>query len=156
VSLAVVEPWVEEPLRAFVADTRVVLALVLHPSGQVLGHHGFARAIDVMSACALAAAINASAGELGRQLEGRPFTALYHAGRRRQVFLAQAATPRGVYLLLAVFDAESSLGIVQLYVEEFRSRLAAAAPAPVAQAPALASNFEGDLNRNLAVLFGRA
>jgi hypothetical protein len=73
VSVAVVEGWVEGPLKQFVDDARVLLALLLHPSGQVLGQHGFTRAVDVMSACALAAGIFASGGELGRMLEDRPF-----------------------------------------------------------------------------------
>jgi hypothetical protein len=153
---AVVEAWVEEPLKRFVDDARVRLALLLHPSGQVLAQHGFTRAVDVMSACALAAAIHASSGELGRQLEGKPFDGLHHGGKARQIFLAEAQTPRGPYIFLTVFDAESSLGLVQLYFGEFRQRLAAAAPPKEADRKVLAENFEHDLNRNLASLFGRA
>jgi len=155
--IAAVESWVEEPLRRFVEDARVVLALLLYPSGQVMAQHGFARAVDVMSACALAAAINASAGELGRQLDGRPFTGLHHAGSERQMFLAQVPTPRAPFVFLTVFDRESSLGLVRLYFEELVAALAAAAPPVVERTePVLATNFERDLNRNLAVLFGRA
>ncbi|HVE78800.1 MAG TPA: hypothetical protein VNA89_08060 [Gemmatimonadaceae bacterium] len=155
---AVVEAWVEEPLKRFVDDARVRLALLLHPSGQVMAQYGFTRAIDVMSACALAAAIHASAAELGKQLEGRPFSGLHHAGRERQIFLAEARTARGAFVFLTVFDQASSLGLVNLYFAEFRQHLADAAPEPDATeaAPALAANFERDLNRNLAVLFGRA
>ena len=45
---------------------------------------------------------------------------------------------------------------MQLYFRELSASLAAAAPAPVEQQPVLETNFEGELNRNLAVLFGRA
>lgn len=155
--IAAVESWVEAPMRAFVEEARVALALLLYPSGQVMAQHGFARAMDVMSACALAAAIHASSGELGKQLDGKPFTGLHHAGQDRQIFLAQAPTPRGPLVFLTVFDRESSLGLVRLYFEEFVAALAEAAPAePVRQEPVLATNFEGELNRNLAALFGRA
>ena len=154
-TIAVVETWVEEPLRRFVGDARVRLALLLHPSGQVLAQSGFTRAIDVMSACALAAAIHASAGELGKQLDGKPFHVMHHAGRLRQIFIAPAHTPRGLYIFLTVFDQESSLGLVQLYFGEFAARLADAAPAPEPTPVVLAENFERDLNRNLATLFGR-
>jgi hypothetical protein len=155
--MMVVESWIEGPLRQFVSDAGAELALLLHPSGQVLAQHGFARAVDVMSACALAAGIHASAGELGRQLDGRPFRGLHHVGRTRQIFLAEALSPRGTYIFLTVFGPESSLGLVRLYFDELVKGLAAAAPADVpSQAPALAENFERDLNRNLAVLFGRA
>jgi hypothetical protein len=155
-TFAVVENWVEPPLRRFVDDARVLIALVLHPSGQVLAQSGFTRAVDVMSACALAAAIHASAGELGKMLEGRAFGGLHHAGRERQIFLAPVLTPRSTFLVLAVFDRESSLGLVQLYFNELSSGIAAAAPLPVEQAPVLANDFERELNRNLAALFGRA
>ena len=154
-TIAVVETWIEEPLKRFVGDARVRLALLLHTSGQVVAQSGFTRAIDVMSACALAAAIHASAGELGKQLEGKPFHVLHHAGKSRQIVIAPAQTKRGLYIFLTVFDQESSLGLVQLYFEEFAKRLADAAPAAEPTPVVLAENFERDLNRNLASLFGR-
>ncbi len=155
--ISAVEDWVEAPMRRFVEDAGVVLALLLLPSGQVMAQHGFGRAVDVMSACALAAAINASAGELGRQLEGRPFVGLHHAGTERQLYLAEVKTPRGAFVFLTVFDGESSLGLVRLYTEEFSRALAAAAPKEQApREPVLAGNFETELNHNLAALFGRA
>lgn len=152
----VAEAWVEAPLQQFVDDARVQFALVLHPSGQVLGQFGFTRAVDVMAACALGAAIHASAGELGRELDGHPFRELYHAGRDRQVFIGEAPTERGALVLLTAFDAESSLGLVQVYFRELREALRHAAPPMVETGPALDGNFEQDLNRSLAVLFGRA
>ena len=156
-AMTVVESWIEVPLRRFVGEAGAELALLLHPSGQVLAQHGFARAVDVMTACALAAGIHASAGELGRQLDGRPFRGLHHVGRTRQIFLAEASSPRGTYIFLTVFGAESSLGLVRLYFDELVAELIAAAPAELPpSAPALAEHFERDLNRNLAVLFGRA
>jgi Roadblock/LC7 domain len=156
-SMTVVEAWIEAPLRQYVSDAGVELALLLHPSGQVLAQHGFARAVDVMSACALAAGIHASAGELGKLLDGRPFRGLHHVGRERQIFLAEAVWPRGTCIFLTVFGSESSLGLVRLYFDELVAALVAAAPKDVVPTtPALAEHFERDLNRNLAVLFGRA
>jgi hypothetical protein len=155
--VTVVESWIEAPLRQFVADSEVELALLLHPSGQVLAQHGFARALDVMSACALAAAIHASAGELGRMLDGRPFRGLHHAGATRQIFLGEVLSPRGAYVFLTVFGSESSLGLVRLYFDELVGALNAAASVELPpSSPALAEHFERDLDRNLAVLFGRA
>ena len=153
----VVESWIEEPLRQFVDDAQVDIALLLHPSGQVLAQHGFARAVDVMSACALAAGIHATSSELGRMLDGRAFRGLHHSGATRQMFLAEAQSPRGAYIFLTVFGPESSLGLVRLYFDELVAGLIAAAPTERAPAaPALAEQFERELNRNLAVLFGRA
>jgi hypothetical protein len=154
--LSSVEPWVDEPMSRFVKDAGVRLALLLLPSGQVLAQFGFTRAMDVMTACALAAAIHASSAELGKMLDGRPFSGL-HAGKSPQFYLAEAQTARGPYIFLTVFDEGSSLGLVRLYCEELKANLAAAAPPPAAMLePVLDSNFEGELNKNLAALFGRA
>lgn len=151
----VCETWVEVPLRQFVHDARVRFALLLHPSGAVLGQHGFTRAMDVMAACALAAAIRASSAQLGRDVNGVPFTELYHAGRHKQIFLSEASTPRGPCILLTAFDGESSLGLVQLYFRDFCRSLASAAPPPESGTK-LPADFEAELNRNLAALFGPA
>ena len=155
-NIAAVEAWVEAPLRRFVDDARARLALLLHPSGQVLAQAGFTRQVDVMTACALAAASNATAGELGRQIDGRPFRGLHYAGPDKQLFMAPVETARGSYVCLTVFDSASSLGLVRMYFDELHRELAAAAPpVELRRAPALAVDFEADLNRNLAALFGR-
>ena len=155
--MSVVESWIEVPLRQFVDDTEVELALLLHPSGQVMAQHGFARAVDVMGACALAAGIHATSTELGRLVDDQPFRGLHHVGVHRQIFIAEARSPRGAYIFLTVFGPESSLGLVRLYFDELAAALAAASPTDVTHAPpALAEHFERDLNRSLASLFGRA
>ncbi|MEP6618421.1 MAG: hypothetical protein ABJE47_03865 [bacterium] len=154
---SVVESWIEAPLKRFVEDAEVDLALLLHPSGQVMAQHGFARSMDVMSACALAAGIYATSAELGRMLDGAPFRGLHQVGTERQIFVAEAHSPRGAYIFVTVFGSESSLGLVRLYFDELVTGLSQAAPPEgPAPAPALAEHFERDLNRNLAVLFGRA
>jgi predicted regulator of Ras-like GTPase activity (Roadblock/LC7/MglB family) len=112
--------------------------------------------MDVMSACALSAAIHASAGELGKQLDGQPFRGLHHAGREKQIFLSSTDTPHGTVLLLTVFDQETSLGLVQLYFGELIDRLRATVPGLEPQEVLLPENFERDLNKSLAVLFGRS
>jgi hypothetical protein len=155
-NIAAVEAWVEAPLKRFVDDARARLALLLHPSGQVVAQAGFTRAVDVMTACALAAAVHATAGELGRQVDGRAFRGLHHAGAEKQMFIAPAETARGAYICLTVFNAESSLGLVRMYFEELCTDLAAAAPPlPSIRQPTIAADFELDLHRNLAALFGR-
>jgi predicted regulator of Ras-like GTPase activity (Roadblock/LC7/MglB family) len=147
--------WAEAPLRRFVDDARLQLAILLHSSGQVLAQVGFQHSLDVQTACALSAAINASAEHLGTMVDGTPFRGLHYAGTGRQIYLGQVRAAGGALLVLAVFDSESSLGIVQLYLKELQAQVAATAPAPEAASHALAEDFEGELNRNLAQLFGR-
>lgn len=148
--------WADAPIKRYVDDARVQLAVLMHPSGQVLAQHGFARRLDVQTACALSAAINATADRLGTMIDGAPFRGLHYTGAERQLHLAQLHAGDHLLLLLSVFDRESSLGIVQLYLDELRSALDASIPADDAEAPpALAEDFERDLNSNLAALFGR-
>lgn len=152
----VAEAWVEAPLHAFVRDARARFAVVLRPDGQVVGQYGFTRSLDVMAACALAAAIHGSASALGRELGGAPFRHLYHAGAARQVFLGEARTGADVVLVLCVFDADSSFGLVRMYFEAFRTAVLGAAQRPVSAVPRLGADLERDLDRSLAILFGRA
>ena len=153
--LQVAADWVEAPLKALVDDARVEVAVLMHPSGQVLGQFGFTRSVDVVTACALGAAIHASSSELGRQLDGKPFVGMHYAGQAKQIFLAPVPTADGLLLLLAVFDEESSLGLVQLYFKEFSAAIVTVAPPFKSAEAALATDFEGELNKNLAAMFGR-
>lgn len=153
---SIVVGWADAPLKHFVDDARVELAVLMHPSGQVVAQHGFQNRLDVQTACALSAAINATSDQLGMMIDGAPFRGLHYAGRARHLHLAQVPLADGMLVLLSVFDEESSLGIVQLYLDELRAALAAVAPPVDAAAPpALAEDFERDLNTNLAALFGR-
>ena len=147
--------WADAPIKRYVDDARLQLSVLMHPSGQVLAQHGFQRRLDVQTACALSAAINATAVQLGLLIDGAPFTDLHYAGTARQLYLAQIPITTGTLILLSVFDDESSLGIVQLYLDELRATLAASAPVEQEGPPALAEDFERDLNTNLAALFGR-
>jgi hypothetical protein len=147
------EEWLSLPLRRFVDDSGVQLAVVMRPTGQVVGQHGFTRAVDVMSACSLGAAIHASSEELGRLVNGRPFADLYHAGHARQIFLGRCESPRGRFLLLAIFDRTSSIGLVQLFFEEFRSAVASAVEKTPPATAVFGEDFDLALARSLDALF---
>jgi hypothetical protein len=150
-----VEPWALEPLKRFVAESGARLALLTTGAGQVIAQHGFTRAVDVMSAAALGAAIAASTAEIVRMLAEPAFRTLSHQGREQGIFLGRFATPRGPMLALAVYGSESSVGLVQLFFEELVRDVVAACPAPAPPRPVLAADFERDLDDSLAALFGR-
>ncbi|HEX6315115.1 MAG TPA: hypothetical protein VFZ73_09665 [Gemmatimonadaceae bacterium] len=150
-----VAPWLDAPLADFVRQARVGLAVALEPSGRVLAQHGFTRSLDVMAVCSLVAAIHASGSELGRQANGAPFGPLHHSGEGRQVFLAPAAAGSGTVLVLAVFDQRTSLGIVRHFFGTFAQALQRVSDDELTTHP-MTGDFERDLGRNLAMLFGRA
>lgn len=150
-----VAPWLDEPLTDFMRQARVGVAVALDPSGRVLAQHGFTRSLDVMSVCSLVAAIHASGSELGRQANGAPFGPLHHAGKGRQLFLAPAPAGSGTVLVLAVFDDRTSLGVVRHFFGEFVQALTHVTDRDLETA-SITGDFEKDLGRNLAMLFGRA
>ena len=149
---AVSAPWLDAPLRRFVQDSRVQRAIVLHTDGKVLGQFGFASAAEVMTACALAAAINASGRELGRQLGGKPFLGLHQGGRSQGVFMGSCAADGSECLLLAAFDRDSTLGLVRLYFAEFRDAVGGTRGAVKEEKSG--RDLETDLNSSLDALFG--
>ena len=57
--------------------------------------------------------------------------------------------------MLTVFGKESSIGLVQLFFDEFIAGLRQAAPVSEARKPVLAADFEDQLNSSLATLFRR-
>jgi len=151
----VVESWTEAPLMQFVTQAAARLVVVMTPAGQVLAQHGFARAVDLMSAAALGAAIMASANALAETVGERTFGAMYHSGQRHGIHLAGCETARGRLVVLTVFGKETSIGLVQVFYDEFVQALRSAAPADQPRQPILAADFESELNSSLATLFRR-
>lgn len=150
----VAESWVAGPLRRLMEDARFISGVLLYPSGRAVGQFGFSNAADVMSVCALTSAINASARELGRQLDGKPFYEMHHAGAERQVFMARCVASGQEFLFVGVFDQESSLGVVEIYFAEFQKALEKLQPQSLVPGKGPSGDFEGELNRSLDALFG--
>ncbi len=150
-----VEPWMMEPLERFVTEADARLTLIMTPSGQVLAQHGFTRAVDIMAAAALGAAIVSSTREIASAIGENGFRALNHQGARHGVFLSETDTPRGRLLALVVYGSESSVGLVQLFFEDLARELNEACPQGIPQKAVISANFERELNESLASLFGR-
>jgi predicted regulator of Ras-like GTPase activity (Roadblock/LC7/MglB family) len=150
----VAEAWVEGPLTRLMEDARLISGVLLYPTGKAVGQFGFSNAADVMSVCALTSAINASARELGRQLDGKPFLEMHHAGVERQVFMARCIAGAQEFLFVGVFDQESSFGVVEIYFEEFQKALEKLHPETPKTGKGPSGDFEGELNRSLDALFG--
>jgi len=128
--------------------------LLMTASGQVVAQHGFTRSVDVMSAAALGAGIMASTGEMARIMGSPRFGALVHQGQDQGMLLSGFDTPRGRWIGLVVFGPETSVGLVQLFFQQFMDEMAAAAPPDDTRGP-VAENFEHELNASLRALFGR-
>jgi hypothetical protein len=153
--MRVIEPWVAEPLQRFLGESAARVVLLTTSSGQVVAQHGFTRALDVMSAAALGAAIMASTEELGRLTASGASRSLSHQGSSRGLYLAGFDLPQGRWIGLVVYDHDSSLGLVRLFFDRLVADLQAVAPTATPSREVLASDFEEDLNASLRSLFGR-
>jgi hypothetical protein len=155
-TIRAVELWTLDPLTTYVGEAGARLVLLMTPAGQVLAQAGFSRAVDLMAASALGAAIMASTAEIARLMGQPPFAALNHQGLRHGIFLSGFATDRGPLVALVVYDLDvSSLGLVQLFFEQLVADLRAASPKAGATKSVLAADFERELNQSLNALFGR-
>lgn len=113
-----------EPIQSFVRESRARIALLVSSAGQVLAQHGFTRGYHVMNVASLAAATHASSRALAELTGARRWDHLYHGGRERQLFLAPLQTPVEELILVVIFDADSSLGIVRLFYEDLERKVA--------------------------------
>jgi predicted regulator of Ras-like GTPase activity (Roadblock/LC7/MglB family) len=137
------------PIQGFVRESRVRIALLVNGAGQVLAQHGFTRSYEVMNVAALAAAAHSSSRALAEITGAGRWEHLYHGGRSRQLFLAPLRTPVEELILVVIFDADSSLGIVRLFYDTLEQDVAALPEFMAARQGADQSSFERDLEAGL-------
>jgi predicted regulator of Ras-like GTPase activity (Roadblock/LC7/MglB family) len=137
------------PIRVFVRESRARIALLVSGAGQVLAQHGFARGYHVMNVASLAAATHASSRALASLSGAGRWEHLYHGGRERQLFLAPLRTPVEELILVVIFDADSSLGIVRLFYENLEKEIAALPEFQDRPDRADHASFEQDLEAGL-------
>lgn len=106
-----------EPMKTFIRESRVRTAILINHSGQVLARHGFTRSYDVSNVAALAAAAHSSAHALAELTGAGRWMHLHHAGEENQLFLAPITTRGTPLVLVAIFDQDSTLGLVQLFFD---------------------------------------
>ena len=139
----------ESPIGEFVRESRVRIALLINGAGQVLAQHGFTRSYEVMNVASLAAAAHAAAGVLAQMTEAKRWTHMHHAGRERQLFLAPVSTPVAELIMVAIFDNDTSLGIVQLFFDRLTAAVATLPEFQQALQETTQQNFERDLEAGL-------
>jgi predicted regulator of Ras-like GTPase activity (Roadblock/LC7/MglB family) len=141
------------PLKRFVSETNVNIAVLINRSGQVLAQHGFDQVFDLVGVASLAAGINASSRALANQLGEEQFEHLHHAGQARQLFLGHFDTGAGQFMLITVFDERSSIGLVRLFFDEFVRQIRALPSMDVARTSVRPGDFETDLEQSLDRFF---
>jgi hypothetical protein len=150
--LASVVDAVKAPMRHFVRESHVRIALLINGSGQVLGQHGFARSYEVMNVASLAAAIHAASRALAELTDAPRWEHLHHAGRERQLFIAPLRTPEEELIVVAIFDSDSSLGLVQLFYQQLARTVSALPEFRGPRETPTQGGFESDLEASLGFL----
>lgn len=141
------------PVGTFVRDSRVRVSLLVNHSGQVLAQHGFTGGYEIVNVAALAAAAHASARALGDLTRSGGWTHLHHAGTERQLFLAPLETPLEPLILVAIFDGESSIGLVQLFFRKLARHVAKLPELDQLAPSADEISFEADLEAGIDRVF---
>lgn len=142
-----------DPMRNFVRESRVRICLLVNGAGQVLSQHGFTRSYEVMNVASLAASAHASARALGELTGSGGWRHMHHAGKERQLFLAPFRTPVQELILVAIFDEDSSLGLVQLFFDRLAGEVIALPQFTAARGSTDAASFEKDLEAGLDGIF---
>ncbi|CAN5780662.1 hypothetical protein BH23GEM9_BH23GEM9_28180 [soil metagenome] len=140
------------PVETFVRESRVRIALLINGAGQVLAQHGFTGGYQVMNVASLAAAAHASSRALAELTGAGRWEHLYHGGRQRQLFLAPLRTPVEELILVAIFEADSSLGIVRLFYDTLENDVAGLPDFAVVRGSTDQASFERDLEAGLDIL----
>lgn len=144
----------EAPVERFAREAGLRLVLLINESGQVLAQRGFARALDVMGVAALGAGIHASSRALAELLGQRGFGHLHQGGTQSQVFIGPFRTPAENLIVIGVFGEDSSIGLVQVFFDQFTGQVAALPGWSEVRPTADARAFEKDLEAGLENLFG--
>ena len=144
----------EAPVERFAREAGLRLVLLINESGQVLAQRGFARALDVMGVAALGAGIHASSRALAELLGQPGFGHLHQGGTRSQVFIGPFRTPAENLIVIGVFGEDSSIGLVQVFFDQFTGQVAALPGWSEVRPTVDARAFEKDLEAGLENLFG--
>lgn len=150
--LANVVEAVREPMRHFVRESHVRIALLINGAGQVLAQHGFARSYEVMNVASLAAATHAASRALAELVDAPRWDHLHHAGRERQIFIAPLHTPDEELIVVTIFDSDSSLGLVQLFFQQLARTVMGLPEFRKAREAGTQAGFERDLEASLGFL----
>jgi predicted regulator of Ras-like GTPase activity (Roadblock/LC7/MglB family) len=108
-------------LGSFVRESGVRCAVLVDRAGRLLTTAGETQGLDGVSFASLAAADFSASGELAALLGEEEFTALYHHGAERSMYLTTVGGPA---ILAALFDKATTLGMIRLQVREIADAFA--------------------------------
>lgn len=112
---------IEEELRSFRQLAKARVAFLIDRNGQLLGQAGDAEGMDTTALAALTASNIAASRAIAELMGEREFSGVYHEGDSDHLFISLAGAEA---ILLVLFDAQTSIGLVRLRVKKTARRLA--------------------------------
>ena len=151
----------ESILDAFLKKSAAKCALLVDQDGHMITSRGQTSNVDLDTISALVAGSFAATKQLAKQFGEKEFTALFHQGRGSNIQLSLVGERA---LLTALFDDNTTVGMVRLYASEAAKRLTAiferkaedVASGTQHESPTMmdASGFESESASALDDLFG--
>jgi len=110
----------EAILTGFIEQSSARLAMIVDNGGMILTRKGDFNGIDIQPLAALTAGSYASTQALAKVIGETEFTGVTHQGKRNSMFISMVAK---FGLLVVVFDANSTIGMVRLSARETIKKL---------------------------------
>lgn len=151
--LAGLSERLKDPLWEFVRESRVRIAVLVTASGQVLAQHGFTRSVEIVGVASLAASAHAAARALGEITGAGRWQHLYNQGRKHQLLLSPFRTRTEELILVAIFDQDSTLGLVRLFCDRLAERISRLPDFQAAAPLRAVEHFETDLEAGIESVF---
>ncbi len=108
-------------LDVFLNETDAQCVLVIDKGGHLIAVRGLTDSMDTASLSALAAGAFASTREIARLIGEPEFSVLFHQGRREHIHVSLID---GDTLLMAIFDDQTTIGIIRLYAKDTEEEIA--------------------------------
>lgn len=112
---------IEAELRAFRQVAKARVAFLIDRNGQLLGQAGDASGVDTTALAALTASNIAASRAIAELMGEQDFTGILHEGENDHLHISLVG-PEAI--LLVLFDAETSIGLVRLRCKKTAQRLA--------------------------------
>ena len=111
---------IESILEAFLKKSAAKCALLVDQDGHMITARGATQSVDLDTISALVAGSFAATKALAKQFGEEEFTALFHQGRSGNIQLSLVGERA---LLTALFEDNTTIGMVRLYATEAAKRL---------------------------------
>jgi predicted regulator of Ras-like GTPase activity (Roadblock/LC7/MglB family) len=134
-------------------DANAKIVFLVDKNGQLIASSGQAQNVDTTSLASLTAGNVAAMGGLAKLIGEKEFPSQFHEGERESLHMSIVG---GRVVLVVIFDASSSLGLVRLRVKRAGEELARVFEAVARREPAAAaqSPFAEITDEDIDQLFG--